>query len=124
MEFKYFDRSLSENPSEAVQMGYEVIIGAIKQFENIRIRGEILRSKVKLSEEEEKSSKFFLGLEKQNYVKKHMRKIEVNKEEITDPKMIQYHQKCFYENLYKTKLDKDYVALDTFTKTNSIHTLT
>ena len=124
LELNNVEEILSENPSEAVQRRYEEIIGEIKQFEDTRIRGEILRSKVKWSEEGEKSSHFFLGLAKQNYVKKHMRKIEVNKEEITDPKMIQYHQKCFYENLYKTKLDTDYVASDTFTNTNSIKSLT
>ena len=84
---------LSENPSEAVKMRHEVIIGEIKQFENIRIRGEILRSKVKWSEEGENCSNLFLGLEKQNYVKKQMRKIAVDKEEISKFKMIEYHQK-------------------------------
>lgn len=99
LELNIVESELSLNPSEALHVRYEELVGQIKVLEDRKIKGEIIRSKVQWSEEGERSSKFFLGLEKQNYTKKLMRKIEINKDIITDPKMIQYHQKCYYQKL-------------------------
>ena len=44
-------------------------------LEKERIDGIILISKAKYAEEGEKSSKYFLNLEKRNYNKKHMKSI-------------------------------------------------
>ena len=80
----------------------------LKIIEMEKIDGMILRSKCKFVEEGEKSSKFFYGLEKTNYVKKHMRKLTVNNGDIiTDQKQILHEQKTFYENLYSSKRQKD-----------------
>ena len=46
------------------------------------------------------SSKYFLNLEKSNHVNKHMRKLNLDNVIITDPKVILFEQKRFYQELY------------------------
>ena len=52
-------------------------------------------------EEGEKSSKFFLNLEKFNGMQSQIRKIIVNDQEITDPNIILNETRNFYKSLFK-----------------------
>lgn len=115
---------MSQNPSQALQNRYDTIKHQIKQIEDKKIKGEIIRSKVQWAEEGERSSKYFFGLEKHNYVKKHMRKLEIEKIIITDPKKIQYHQQKFYKSLYQSKQENNYLIPDTFLNSNTIPVIT
>ena len=66
--------------------------------------GIILKSKAQSYEEDEKSTKYFLFLEKSNKAKTRIRKIlrcESSTEELIDPKIIQSETKLFYTKLYE-----------------------
>ena len=71
-------------------------------YEN-KVNGIILRSKANWHEKGEKSSKYFLNLEKHNHVKKQIRKLNVNGKEITDAIEILQSEKQYYKNVYSKK---------------------
>ena len=52
-----------------------------------------------------------------------MRKIEVDKVVISDPKLIQQKQKQFYEDLYKSKQQVNFEISETFFNSDKIETL-
>ena len=51
----------------------------------------------------EKSTKYFLNLEKRNHIKKHIRKLNVNGSITTDPLNILSEQQRFYQELYTSR---------------------
>ena len=62
----------------------------------------MLRSKIRLYEQGEKPTKYFLSLEKRNEAKFHVRKIflrDSNDHETENPKEILSELKLFYEDL-------------------------
>ena len=70
----------------------------------------ILRSKVRCYEQGEKSTKYFLSLEKKNRAKSHVRKIflrDSNDHETENPKEILSELKHFNEDLYSWKFAKN-----------------
>ena len=123
-ELTNIEIELAENPSNVLHLRHEELRGELMQVENRRIKGDIIRSKVKWAEEGERSSKFFLGLEKQNGVKKHVRKINVGGTIVTDPYKIQMEQQSFYSKLYKSTQNVDFVIPDTFFRSDDISSLT
>ena len=74
--------------------------------------GIILRSKARWYEEGEKSTKYFLSLEKSNKVRtllrceKKLLRCESSKEGFIDPKIIQSEIKSFYSKLYERRSQK------------------
>ena len=69
----------------------------------------ILRSKAQWYEESEKSTKYFLSLEKSNKARTPIRKLlrcESSTEEFIDPKIIQFQIKSFYSKLYERRSQK------------------
>ena len=77
----------------------------LRELENEKINGMIVRSKVKWHEEGEKSTKYFLGLEKCNAIKKNIRKLKLSNGTIcTNQKDILQHQTQYYKNLYSSKV--------------------
>ena len=69
--------------------------------------GIILRSKSECYEHGEKSSKYFLNLEKRNKAKSHTRKLLTSSDvEISKPPDIMNHIKEFYASLYKWRSAK------------------
>ena len=83
-----------------------------------RTKGAILRSKCQWYEEGEKSSKFFMNLEKKNSVNNSLKKIIVNRDnvdiEITDKNDILGNIHEFYSNLFKRTSDKTDDQCDIF----------
>ena len=74
-------------------------------------RGAILRSKAQWYEKGEKSTKFFLNLEKKNYTKNTIRKLFIDGDNnvdslCDDDNLILSHASNFYKNLFKRKSDK------------------
>lgn len=65
-----------------------------------KVEGIIIRSRARWHEHGEKNSKYFLNLEKQNNIKKHIRKLFVSGAISTDPFEILNTERRFYEKLY------------------------
>ena len=62
-----------------------------------------IRARVRWHEYGEKSTKYFLNLEKRNHVKKHIRKLFISGVIKTDPFCILKEQERFYRDLKKSK---------------------
>ena len=73
----------------------------------IKTKGAIFRSKIRYFEEGEKSTKYFLNLEKRNYNKKVINKLKVGESIITDPTEILAEEARFYSNLYTSKIKQE-----------------
>lgn len=69
-------------------------------------KGVILRSKSDWYEMGEKSTKYFLNLEKKNSITNTIRKLSINNIETQNDEEILDHAKSFYENLFKRKSTK------------------
>ena len=74
----------------------------LKTFYEKKVEGIIIRSRARRYEHGERSSKYFLNLEKRNHVKKHIRKLSINGFLTTDPLKILNEQKRFYQELYES----------------------
>ena len=74
----------------------------LETFYEKKVEGIIIRSRARWYEHGERSSKYFLNLEKRNHVKKHIRKLCINGLLTTDPLKILNEQKCFYQELYQS----------------------
>ena len=66
--------------------------------------GIIVRSRAQWYEEEEKSSKYLLNLEKKQKYKSRIRKLIINNRESTDATEILNQIKKYYSNKYKEKV--------------------
>ena len=79
-----------------------------------KVEGIITRAKVRWFEEGEKSTKYFLNLEKRNYIRKSVNKLVINNTIITDPREILKEQRNFYKTLYSksktTFRDQDFYS--------------
>ena len=70
---------------------------------DLEVRGAITRSRVRWTEEGERSTKYFFGLEKSNGKKKSISKlIDNDGNELTDQNNISSHVVNFYQNLYNS----------------------
>ena len=67
--------------------------------------GVKIRSKCEWYEFGEKSSKFFLNLEKQHALISQVRTLLCGEKELTDKHKINQELKCFYKNLFTEKLE-------------------
>ena len=76
---------------------------AFELFYEQKIAGVIIRARARWHEHGERSTKYFLNLEKRNNVKKHIRKLHASGVITTDPFKILDEQKRFYHDLYKSK---------------------
>ena len=74
----------------------------LETFYEKKVEGIIIRSRATWYEHGERSSKYFLNLEKRNHVKKHIRKLSINGFLTTDPLKILNEQKRFYQELYES----------------------
>ena len=98
-----------------------------ESFYEERTRGIIIRARARWHEYGEKSSKYFLNLEKRNHVKKHMRKLHNNNSLTTDPTVILAKQKRFYQDLYTSTCTNKCLnnnAIETFLMNLNIPKLT
>ena len=85
-----------------------------------KTKGAILRSKAEWYENGEKSSKFFLNLEKNNSIKNTIRSLYVNNANTNaemlsdDEDMILNHTEAFYNNLFARKSNRTFDDCSTF----------
>ena len=74
----------------------------METFYEKKVEGIIIRSRARWYEHGERSSKYFLNLEKRNHVIKHIRKLCINGLLTTVPLRILNEQKRFYQELYQS----------------------
>ena len=75
----------------------------LELFYKEKVKRIIIRARARWHEHGEKSTKYFLNLEKRNHIKKHMRKLDINGSISTDPSNILSEQRRFYQELYTSK---------------------
>ena len=99
------ESNLSENSAPEEIFEYKNAKAQLDDLYNYITEGEILRSKVKWYEEDEKSTKYFLNLEKSNRNKTSIKKLKKpdSEIEITGFNEIQKEIKSFYQSLYSRK---------------------
>ena len=77
----------------------------MESFYEEKTKGEIIQARARWHEHGEKSTKYFLNVEKRNHVKKHVRKLFINGKITTDPHCILKEQERFYRGLYKSSIN-------------------
>ena len=75
----------------------------LSQIREDRIKGILLRAKVRWKVEGEKSTRYFCNLEKRHFSEKTIPKLIVENKEISDQMAIISEQEKFYKQLYSTK---------------------
>ena len=77
-----------------------------KEFEDLQedqVRGIMIRTKAKWISEGERNTKYFMNLEKRNFQKKCIRRLQTDNGVITNEKMILEEERLFYKKLYSAK---------------------
>ena len=98
---------ISSNSSHDLLEEYSKYKSDLESLYNYITAGIILRSKSEWYEDGEKSSKYFLNLEKRNKAKSHIRKLLISSNaEISKHSDIMNHIKEFYASLYKRRSTK------------------
>ena len=87
----------------------------LELFYEEKVKGIIIHSRARWHEHGEKSTKYFLNLEKRNHIKKHMRKLNINGSITTDPFNILNEQQSFYQELYRSR-NMNNEAMESFLK--------
>ena len=85
------------------------------RLENIRenkIKGSMIRSRAQLNKDWEKPSKYFLNLEKINYINKSILSLTINNEIVYDSKDILREQHKFYSLLYSSSSTSELLSGD------------
>ena len=76
----------------------------LQKLRDVRLRGELVRSRLQWLKEGERPSKFFCNLESQNFIDKTMKKIQLNNGSVvTDQKEVLHHVRKFYSNLFESR---------------------
>ena len=78
----------------------------LELFYEEKVKGIIIGARARWHEHGEKSTKYFLNLEKRNHIKKHMRKLKISGAITTDPFDILSEQQRFYHGL-STSINKN-----------------
>ena len=104
---KRLEISLSTNSNETLPEEYYKYKNELKSIYNFIAEGIILHSKASWYEHGEKSSKYFLNLEKRSKAKSHLQKI-INSDghEVCDETEIRQKLKQFYSSLHKRRSNK------------------
>ena len=112
-------KMFESDPSDLNKIRLNEIKEKLEVFNEERFKGIIIRARACWYEHGERSSKYFLNLERRNHVKKDIRKLTVNNSLTTDPCTILLEQKCFYKDLYKSRskeAEKDSIIDDFLSK--------
>ena len=103
LEKEINDLEIQDNFDETSTLLHDKKLELMTIREN-KVRGTILRSKVKWIEEGEKPTKYFCALESRNYVNKTVKFLELqNGALIYNQSEIMHKIKHFYSNLYASK---------------------
>ena len=98
-----------------------------EELYNTKIQGILTRAKVRWLKDGEKNTKYFIGLEKRNYLNKSIScLINERGEQLTGPKEILNEEKHFYQNLYEERnvdLDNENLLSSFFKDSDNIKKL-
>ena len=102
LKFKYQDalNKFQENPSEITRLEMDKFKNELEILYDEKVEGIVVRARARWHEHGEKSSKYFLNLEKRNNIKKPVRKLYLSGSFSTDPFEILNAEKLFYSKLY------------------------
>ena len=100
---------LEESQNQAHQLG--LIKREINELLSIKTQGAIIHSQSCWETKGEHPTKYFLGLERKNFLKKTIYRLKVKENVITDQQQILDELEKFYRNLYTTigPIDENYV---------------
>ena len=102
-EYKEATRRFENDPNDLNKSRLNEVKEKLELFYEEKTNGIVVRARARWHEHGERSTKYFLNLEKRNHVKKHIRKLLISGAITTDPYRILSEQKDFYYNLYKSK---------------------
>ena len=102
-EYKEATRRFENDPNDLNKSRLNEVKEKLELFYEEKTNGIIVRARARWHEHGERSTKYFLNLEKRNHVKKHIRRLLISGAITTDPYRILSEQKDFYYNLYKSK---------------------
>ena len=102
--------AFERNPDDFNATRYYETRERLESFYDHKTKGIIIRARARWHENGEKSTKYFLNLEKRNHVKKHIRKLNINGTIETDPTCILMEQERFYRELYESSYRDQNVA--------------
>jgi exonuclease III len=88
---------------DTLDRDYEEVKKELEQLHEYKAQGAAIRSRAQWREMGEKSSKYFLNLEKYNGVRKQITALKIDGEVTEDPKAVNDHIITFYKNLYSAK---------------------
>ncbi|KAL9982663.1 hypothetical protein ACROYT_G004734 [Oculina patagonica] len=104
-------KTLDKTLSDSNTFHYHAAREKLEAFYEEKTKGIIIRARARWHEHGEKSTKYFLNLEKRNHVKKCIRKLYINGAINTDPTYILREQERFYCDLYKSGNNDPDIAL-------------
>ena len=91
---------------------YDSVKNELDEIYDHIAEGIRIRSKCDWYEQSEKSTKFFLNLEKQRGSQNTIKKLVIDDKEITEQTHILKHIREFYENLFKTREQKNKIEME------------
>ena len=105
-EFNKAKQTFECDPTNKNASDFKTSKERLEHFYEEKLQGIIIHARARWCEHGEKSTKYFLNLEKRNHVKKHLRKLKINGSITTDPFKILSEKKRFYQKLYTSKQQK------------------
>ena len=96
-----------QTPCEEVEKVLNECKADLENFYEEKANGLIVRARARWHQYGEKSTKYFLSLEKRNYTRKHIRKLCLSGVITKNYKKILDSASEYYKNLYSTKLKVD-----------------
>ena len=106
-EYVKVKHNFESEPNDSSANLLNSVKDTMELFYEEKVKGIIIRVRACWHEQGEKSTKYFLNLEKRNRIKKHMRKLNINASVTTDPFNILSEQQHFYQELYTSRNNKD-----------------
>ncbi len=106
-QLQELENSLDKDNSIEELNQYNSSKNELEKIEQAEINGHVFRSKVKWCEDGEKNSRYFLSLEKRNYVNKLITQLQINDKIIKEPLENSDALRSFYKNLYSQKLNEN-----------------
>jgi hypothetical protein len=105
-ELTEFELKLADNPNDNLLQQCATTKKEIEEINNHITKGIMIRAKAKYIEQNEASTKLFLGLEKSRAKTKNISKLIINDNTtVTDPNDILHEEKLYYQTLYQDKID-------------------